>query len=368
MSTVGLCQSLGAGWRFLSAVQRTDGLTSASDPKRSFGHRLNSVKKRDTLLALIALGAVPGSLLAQASMRPHRVAVVFTGSAESDRIYLEAFQQGLRQHGYQEGDKLKFELGYAAGRTDRVLALIREAVARNPDVIVLTGSAAAWAAKKATSTIPIVMAQVGDPVTLGLVASFARPGGNITGNAIQGEAFVPKSLELLHESLPAVRTIFVMADPAMPAITQIWTAVESTAKRLGVTLVRFDASTLEEIDRALSAWAKRPPGAALVFPMPLFSAHRRKIVDALRQNRIPAMMGSLETADMGVLMSYLSNTLDLWRKAATYVHRILQGAKPSELPFEQAARFEFSINLKTAKALGIKIPQSVLVRADRVIE
>jgi len=326
------------------------------------------MNRRNALLAFAALGVAPNSVVAQASARMRRIAIVFTGSVDSDRIYLEAFLQGLRQHGYQDGGAVKLDLSYAEGRTERVLALIQEAVDRKPDVIVLTGSAAAGAAKKATSTIPIVMAQVGDPVTLGLVASLARPGGNITGNAIQGEAFVPKSLELIHETLRAVRTVAVLVDPAMPAATHLWTALEGTAKRLKVTLQRVDASTPEQLDRALDALGKQRPGAVLVFPMPFFGAHRRKIVESLTRNRIPAIMGSPEAADLGALMSYLADTLDLWRKAATYVHRILQGAKPGELPFEQARRFEFVINMKTAKALGIKIPQSVLLRADRVIE
>ena len=324
--------------------------------------------RREFILCLAASVAAPGSILAQPGARTYRVAIVFNGSVDSDRVFLEAFLQGLRQHGYRDGVGVKLELSYAEGRTERALALIQEAVAREPAVIVLQGSGAGWAAKKATSTIPIVLAQIADPVGLGLAASLARPGGNVTGNSIQPEAFVPKSLELLHEILPNVRTVGVMTDPAMQAVPQLWAAVENTAKRLQVALERFDASTPEEIDRVLGAFAARRPGALLVFPMPLFGSHRRKIIESLTRDRIPAMLTSTGTADLGALMSYLVNASDMWRNAATFVHRILQGAKPSELPFEQATRFEFSINLRTAKALGIKIPQSVLVRADRVIE
>lgn len=324
--------------------------------------------RRRLILGFAASIAAPDSILAQAGARIHRVAVVFPGTLDTDRIYLEAFLQGLRKHGYQEGGGVRLEIGYAEGRSERVLTLIRETVARNPDVIVLMGSGAGSAAKQLTSTIPIVMAQVGDPVPLGLAVSLARPGGNITGNTILAEAFVSKSIELLHETLPHVRTFAVMTDPAMPAVPSVWTAVVSTAKRLGVVLERFDASTPDEIDRVLGNIAKQHPGGLLVFPMPLFNAHRRRIIESLTRARIPAILGTADAADLGALMSYLANALDMWRNAATFVHRILQGAKPGELPFEQAMRFEFSINLKTAKSLGIKVPQSVLLRADRVIE
>lgn len=328
---------------------------------------MNQTRRRQFLIAVGAL-AVPGSILAQPGARMHRVAVVFTGSVDAERTYLEAFLQGLRQHGYREGVSVKLEVSYAEGRTERALALIREAVARRPDVIVLRGSAASWAAKKATATIPIVMAMIGDPVGQGLIASLSRPGGNITGNAILAEAYTPKSLELLHEALPEVRTFGVLTDPTLQVHSIFGTALQDAAKGLRIALERFDASTPEEIDRALGDLARRRPGALLVMTSPLFDAHRRRIIESLARDRIPAILGVADAADLGALMSYQANALDIWRKAATYVHRILQGAKPSELPFEQATRFELVVNLKTAKALGIKIPGSILLRADRVIE
>ncbi|MBI3376521.1 MAG: ABC transporter substrate-binding protein [Betaproteobacteria bacterium] len=324
--------------------------------------------RRELIFGLAALLAGPGTVLAQAAARMRRVAVVFTGSPASERIYLDALQQGLRQHGYQEGGNLTLELSYAEGRTDRVIALIQEAVARKPDVIATNGSATATAAKKATSSIPVVMATIGDPVALGLAASLARPGGNITGNTNLDTSFLPKSLEILHETLPAVRSIAVLTDPAMPVVPGIWSAVDATAKKLRVALERFDASTPEDIDRMLGVLAKRHPGALLVFGTPLFHAHRKRMIESLARERIPQFWASPDAADLGALMSYLANASDMWRNAASFVHRILQGAKPGDLPFEQATRFEFSINLKTAKTLGIKIPQSVLIRADRVIE
>lgn len=322
--------------------------------------------RRDTVIALLALAA-PGSIFAQGAARIHRVAVVFNGTADSERISLDAFQQGLRQHGYHEGN-LKLELNYGEGRTERVITLVEEAIARKPEVIVMSGSGALAAIRKANSTIPFVMALVADPVALGLADSLARPGGQFTGSATLGEATLAKSLELLQETLPAVRTIGVLTDPAMQIVPTMWDAVEVAAKRLRISLERFDARTPEEVDRMLGALARRRPGALLVFPMPLFNAHRRKMIESLARDRIPQFWTTADAADLGALMSNLANFPALWRNAASFVHRILQGAKSGDLPFEQATKFEFSINLRTAKALGIKIPQSVLLRADRVIE
>jgi len=324
--------------------------------------------RRQLMFCLAASIAAPGSIFAQAEARLRRIAVMFNGSADSDRIHLEAFTQGLRQLGYQVGSNLKLEVSYAKGRAERAAALVQEAIARSPDVIVLEGSAASWAAKKATSTIPIVMARVGDPVELGLIESLAHPGGNITGNSLMSSAFVPKALELLHEALPGIRTVGVLADPSMPMTQFIWAPLARRAKQLGVALERHDADGPEGLDRVLAAFAQRRPRALLVFPTPLFTAQRVKIVDALMRHRIPAMLTFADGAELGGLMSYLAQTVEMWRKAATFVHRVLQGAKPNDLPVEQATRFDLVINLKTARTLGLKIPQSLLLRADRVIE
>ena len=324
--------------------------------------------RRKLIFCFAASIAAPRLILAQTDARPRLVAVVFNGSAHSDQIHLDAFSQGLRKYGYRDGGSVKLEVRYAEGRSERVAALIDEAVARSPDVIVVEGSAASRAAKEATSTIPIVIARVGDPVELGLVESLARPGRNITGTSNMASAFVPKALEMFHEALPQIHTVGVLVDSAMPVVPLIWTALEGTAKHLGIALERYDTNGPEELDRVLVAFARRRPRGLLVFPTPLLTAKREKIVDALTRNRIPAMLTIADGADLGGLMSYLPHTAEMWRNAATFVHRILQGAKPGDLPVEQATRFELVINLKTAKALGIKIPQSILIRADRVIE
>ncbi|NBS56943.1 MAG: hypothetical protein EBS65_07765 [Betaproteobacteria bacterium] len=326
------------------------------------------MNRRDAGLALLALSAVPRSVFAQAAKRVYRVAVVFNGSVDADRVSLDALKQGLRQHGYTEGSNLRLEVTYAEGRTDRAIALVQEAVARKPDVLAMQGSANAAAAKKATSTLPIVMGSVGDPVALGLAASLARPGGNFTGNTILDALFLPKSLEIMHETFPAVRTFGVLTDPAMPAIQIAWPALETAAKNLKISLERFNASTPEEVDRVLADLAKKRPSALLVVTMPLFYAHRKRMIESLSSARIPQVWSTVDATDLGALMSQAPTAADMWRNSANFVHRILQGAKPGDLPFEQAAKFEFSINLKVAKALGIRIPQSVLLRADRVVE
>jgi len=327
-----------------------------------------SASRRQIILGFAASLAAPGSVFAQGATRTYRIAVVFNGSADSDRVYLEPFTEGLLRHGYKVGGNLILEVSHAEGRTDRSLALIEEAVARKPDVIVTHGSATGMAAKKATATIPIVMATVGDPVAIGLIASLARPGGNITGNTNLDASFLSKSLEILHETFPAVRSFGVLTDPAMPAVRSLWPALEDAAKQLRVGLQRFDASTPEEIDRLLVDLARKRPGALLVFPMPLFGAHRKRMIESLAKNRINQFWSLPDAADLGALMSNVANIPVLWRNAANFVHRILQGAKPADLPFEQATRFEFVINMKAAKTLGIRIPQPVLLRADRVIE
>lgn len=324
-------------------------------------------RRRFVLSAGASLVAAP-RVLAQSGARTYRVATVIGSSVDLERDSLDAFTQRLHAHGYRTDENLKLDVSYADGRTDRVSALIQEAVARRPDAIVLRGSHAAAMARKATSSIPIVMVTVGDPVALALAASLARPGGNVTGNTIQDSAFVPKALELLHEALPGVRSIAVLTDPAMPATRLQWASVEGPARKLELVLERHDASTPEEIDRVFGVFARRRPAALQVFPVPLFSAQRRKLITSATRERIPAMLCLPDSAGLGALMSYFVNIDEMWRNAANFVHRILQGAKPGDLPFEQASRFDFNVNLKTAKALGITIPQAVLLRADRVFE
>ncbi len=323
--------------------------------------------RRDTVIALLALGAAPAAAFAQASTAHRRVAVVFNGSVDAHRSSFEALQQGLHRLGYKEGANLQLDVAYGDGLAERVATLIREAVARKPAVIVTHGSAIGIAVKKETSTIPVVMAQMGDPVAIGLAASLGRPGGNFTGNIILDSSFLSKSLEILHETFPAMRTFGVLSESVTPT-THTWSALEATAKNLKVSLERFNVSSSQDIDRSLAEVRKKRPGALLVLSQPLFSAHRKRMIESLMRDRIPQIWPIVDAADLGALMSHGAAAEEMWRNAANFVHRILQGAKPGDLPFEQATRFEFRINLKAAKALAIKIPQSVLLRADRVVE
>ena len=326
------------------------------------------VTRRRLVLALGA-GACLNALgsNAQSVERPQRVGIVFNGSSESDQAFREAFSQSLSEQGFQQPRNLKIDAVYAEGKSDRLSQLLREIISRQPDVIVVNGSAASRAAKDATSTIPIVMAAVGDPVALGLVNSLARPGGNITGNAIMAEAFVPKALEILHEAVPSVRTFGALVDTNMPVAPLLLKPLEDTSKRLGVSLERYEARSPEELERVLGAFSATRPAALMVLPFPLFVTYPQKIVDSLSRNRIPAILMIDRGAEIGGLMAYGVDRIDLWRKAAFYVQRILRGARPAELAVEQPTKFELVVNLKAANAMSIKIPQSILVRADRII-
>jgi len=327
------------------------------------------VTRRRFVLALgtISLLARVASV-AQSDVRQRRVGVVFNGSPHSDQAFREAFSQGLRQRDLQEPRDFRIDAVYAEGKSDRFSELIQELIARRPDVIVVGGSAASRAAKQATSTVPIVIWAVGDPVALGLVESFARPGGNVTGNAMMADAFVPKALEILHETVPAVRTVGVLVDTNMPMAPLILAPLEDTAKRLGVVLERYDARSPEELDRVLGTFPAKHPPALMVLPFPLFGSYPQKIVDSLARNRIPAILMIERGANLGGLMGYGVDRVELWRNAAKYVHRILQGAKPADLPVEQPTKFELVVNVKTANAMAVKVPQSILLRADRVIQ
>lgn len=294
--------------------------------------------------------------------------VVYNGSPDSSRSFRDALAEGLASHGYRDGENLKVEAVYVQFQWDRISEILQKVIAGKPDIIVVSGSPGSLAAKKATSTIPIVMASVGDPLGLGLVTSLARPGGNVTGIGISAEAVVPKALELLREMLPGIRSFGVLSDPRMPMASLVWKPLEATANRLSIALERYDASSPEELERVLGGFSRGKPQALLVNPFPLFSAHASKIVETLSSKRIPAMLTIDRAADLGALTAFWSDLAGGWRKTATYIHRILQGAKPGDLAIELPTKYDLVINLKTAKALGIVIPQSVLLRTDRVIQ
>jgi len=283
----------------------------------------------------------------------------------------EAFRQGLRDLGYVEGRNLVNEYRDAEGKPDRLPALAAELVALKVDVIVAGGTLQALAAKQATRTIPIVFAAAGDPITDGLVTSLARPGGNVTGVSSLTPDLVGKCLELLKQAVPGVSRVAILWQPGGAGERtekDMLKGAEVAARALGVRLQFVEARGPENFDRAFSEMTRAGAGALTVLQSGLFNTERRRLVALAAKNRLPAVYTLREFVDAGGLMSYGANLADLNRRAATYVDKILKGAKPGDLPVEQPTNFELVINLKTAKALGLTIPQSLLQRADQVIQ
>jgi putative tryptophan/tyrosine transport system substrate-binding protein len=333
---------------------------------------LNRVQRRQFLIAAGALLATPLAAEAQQAAKVPRIGYLTTSLGVSPQRP-EAFRQGLRDLGYVEGRNLVIEYREAEGKVDRLPALAAELVALKVDVIVTGASTlAARVAKEATRTIPIVFAGVGDPVESELVTSLARPGGNVTGLSTLGPELVGKCLELLKQALPGVDRVAVLWRPgALGERTDkdMLTGADVAARALGVRLQFVEATgDPADFDRAFSDMTRARAGALTVLPSNRFSREHRRLVDLAAKNRLPAMYASREFVDAGGLMSYGANFADLHRRAATYVDKILKGAKPGDLPVEQPTKLELVINLKTAKDLGLTIPPSVLARADDLIQ
>jgi putative ABC transport system substrate-binding protein len=318
----------------------------------------------------VLLAAPLAAVTAQPREKVPRIGYLNPGSS-SDPLRqrrLEAFRQSLRELGYEEGKNIAIESRWAEGKYDRYPALAADLVRLKVDVIVAQSGGATQAAQQATRTIPIVMSIVLDPVGSGLVPSLARPGGNVTGTSFMGPDLVGKQLELLKELVPKVSRVAFLLHPANPGSALILREAEAAARILKVRLQLLEARGPPEIDSAFAAMTRERVGALLIFPDPLFGTQRRQIAELAAKRRIPAIYGgAVEYAEAGGLMVYGPNIPDLERRAATYVDKILKGAKPADLPVEQPTKFELIINLKTAKALGLTIPQSVLGRADEVI-
>jgi putative ABC transport system substrate-binding protein len=280
----------------------------------------------------------------------------------------EAFQQGLRNLGYVEGQNVAIEYRYSEGNDSRLGDLATELVRLKVDVIVAPTTAAALAAKKATSEVPIITATAADPVGSGLVVSLARPGGNVTGLSLLASLEISgKQLQLLKEVLPKLTRIAVLADPSSPPTAGLLKEAEQAGRSLGVQLRVVEARDPNELEGVFSTVKKEHPGALLVIAAPFIGGNPR-IVSFATSNRLPTMYPYTESVDAGGLMSYGPNRPDLFRRAAYYIDKILKGAKPADLPVEQPTKFELVINLKTAKQIGLTIPPNVLARADRVIK
>ena len=320
--------------------------------------------RRAFIAGTFGLLAVPLGAETQPTGRNPRIGILRPGSPPDP--LLDAFRQGLRELGYEEGRNINIEYRWAEGRDERLPGLAAELVRLKVDVIV-AGAGAVEAAKHATTTIPIVMPVSGDPVRAGLVASLARPGGNITGlTSLSGE-LPGKWMELLKETLPRVSRVAVLWDPASDP-RQVNTS-EAAARSLGVRLHMLKVGRADGFEPALTDARKNDVGALIVLGSPFFYVHRTRLVELAATHRLPTIYAQREfVVGSGGLMSYGTDFHHQFRRAATYVDKILKGAKPGDLPIEQPTKFELVINLKTAKALGLTIPPTVLARADEVIQ
>jgi putative tryptophan/tyrosine transport system substrate-binding protein len=333
------------------------------------------MKKKIILIVCATLLALCSLAQAQQAGKIHRIGVLFFGS--QNQPHLESFLRGLRELGYVEGKNIVFEYRYAEGKFDRLRELAAELVSLKVDVIVTTTSGSAHAAQQVTKAIPIVLT-TGDPVATGLAASLARPGGNITGLSVMLPELSGKRLELLKETLPKITRIAVLGPAPRPAVwnptdafvqpaVDVFKEIEVAARAHTLQIHSLEVRSAEDIDAAFVAMKKARLNALLTLLDPLTTLHSKRIVELALKNRWPGMYPTRQFVEEGGLMAYGVNIGDLYYRAATYVDKILKGSNPAELPIEQPKKFEFIINLKTAKQIGLTIPPNVLARADEVI-
>ena len=325
---------------------------------------------RRAFLGTLAGGFLAAPLAAEAQVpaKVPRIGFLVAASPAISTPYLDSFRQGLRELGYVDGENVAIHYRYAEGRRERLPALAAELVRLKVDVIVTSAPPVPQAAAQATSTIPIVFTSAVDPVAVGLVASLARPGGNITGLAAMGAEVVGKHLELLKELAPQVSRVAILRNPGNQFHARALREAESAARALGMELQVLQARTPAEIEAAFSAMRRQRAGGALVLRDSFFFLQRTQIVALAAKSRLPTVHGLREEAEAGGLMAYGESILQTWRRAATYVDKILKGAKAADLPVEQPTKFELVINLRTAKTLGLTIPQSVLLGADETFQ
>ena len=311
--------------------------------------------------------AAPLAAHAQQADRVPRIGFLFYG-APGPSPEVDAFRQGLRDLGYNEGQNITIEYRFANGRVGRLPELAADLVRLKPDVIVTPGTPASMAAKKATSTIPIVFAGVADAVGAGLIATFARPGGNVTGLTSISAELGGKRLELLKVVVPKASRVTVLYNPADRSNVLVLKELQGSSRALGLTLQPLAVRGPDEFEGAFASMTRERVHALIVASGVLTTEHRKPLVGLAAKCKIPTMWGERQFVEAGGLMSYAVNFYDEVRRAATYVDKILKGAKPADLPVEQPTKFELVINLKTAKALGLPMPPSVLARADEIIE
>jgi len=317
----------------------------------------------------LALLAAPLVAEAQSAAKIQRVGVVFSGSREESLALIRAFEEGLQERGYVEGRNLGIEHRFAEGRADRVPVVSAELAALNVDVFVTTVDRWAIAVRQAEANAPIVMTMAEDPVSAGLVKSLARPGGSITGlTIVAGPEIYGKNLALLKEILPKGARIAILFNADSPINARYLKTIQEAARPLDVPLIPFGVRRMEDFAPAFARMKRERAAGLVVLGEPLFGSHRRRLADLAIQSGLASSWPIRAYAEAGGLVSYGANMPDLWRRATSYVAKILQGAKAADLPMEQPTKFELVINLKTAKALGLTIPPSLLQRADQVIE
>jgi putative ABC transport system substrate-binding protein len=326
------------------------------------------MERKIVTVALCALlFALCISVEAQQSKKLPRIGFLDPTSPKVSAARIEAFRQGLGKIGYTEGNNIAIDYRFADGKSERLRDLASELVGRNVDVIVARAIPGAVAAKQATTTIPIVFVGVADAVAAGLVASLGHPGGNITGLTSLAPELSGKRLELLRESFPKVSRVAVLRNPSNAGDSMLWKETQTAAQTLGMQLQSLEVRNSKDLENAFDSATKASSQAFLTLPDPFLQSHRKAIVDFEAKTRLPAIHPDSEYVEAGGLMSYAANPLEFYVVAATYVNKILNGAKPADLPVEQPTKFEFVVNLKTARQIGVTIPPNVLARADRVI-
>jgi ABC-type uncharacterized transport system substrate-binding protein len=326
------------------------------------------MRRREFITLLGSAAAWPLAARAQQASMITRIGFLGNSTAELEANLIGPFRDGLRALGYEEGRNIAIEYRWAEGKYERFPALIAELIASKAEVIVTAGTPASLAVKTATASIPVVMIAVGEPVATGLVASLARPGGNITGVTSISPEIEGKRLELLREVMPDLAHIAVLWNAGSPVQVIQESETRVAAQALGMKMLSLGVRTLEEIEGAFATMLRERPEALFVLADRLFLHHRKRIMDFAVQHRLPGVHAYRELVEVGGLMSYGPSYADMHRRAATYVVRILKGEKPADLPVERPVKFELVLNLKTAKALGLEVPPTLLTRADEVIE
>jgi ABC-type uncharacterized transport system substrate-binding protein len=354
----------GPGWR--GGPTRATHLRPTAESPHHHG-----MDRRRFLLTSLA-GAVAGPFAAEAQHAPMRarIGVFLTGSPQTpyaQRTWGPSFVSALRDLGWVEGKNLVLEWRYSEDQEDRRRTIVEEFIRLKVDVIVVPSTPEVILTKRLTKTIPVVMVLVGDPVGTGLIESLARPGGNITGTSLMQTDTSAKRLQLLKELVPRARSVAVLWNPRNVATARQWKETQEASGSLGLKLLSVEMRTRDEVPTAFAAIVRERPDALLVLLDSLTGDHRHEIVEFAAKNRLPAIYAGM-FAEAGGLLVYSVDFRELWRRAAVYVDRILKGGKPDDLPVEQPTKFELVINLKTAKALGLTIPPSLLARADQVIE